>query len=272
MAQQTALITGCSEGGIGYELAKKLAANGYNVIATVRTTAKAGELNGAGNVSVIELDVRDDASVRAGLEKAGQIDVLVNNAGFEIWGPLEEMTVDDLKDQFETNVYGPFRLILGVLPAMRNRGSGVIINVSSVAGRVAAPLNGLYAASKYALEALSETIHFEAGHFGIRVHLIEPGLVGTPFSGNRRLVGAAAGKESPYTPLVEQWDAVTERLSGGERATPASVADVIVDAIENGDKLRYPATQDAHMVIGARKAMDDAQFEAAMRSQLGLTW
>lgn len=273
MTQKTVLLTGCSEGGIGHSLAGKLAAKGYKVFATVRKAANAGDLAKTDNVTILELDVRSDDSVKAALAEAGDIDVLVNNAGFEVWGPIEEMTIDDLKDQLDTNLYGPFRLILGVLPMMRNRGSGVIVNVSSVAGRVGAPLNGLYAASKFALEALSETIHYEAGHFGVRVHLIEPGLVATPFGSKRRLVGAAAGKESPYTELVTMWDKVSDSLApAGNRATPEMVADVMLDAIENGDKLRYPATADANMVFMARKSMDDEQFEAAMRQQLGLTW
>ncbi len=183
------------------------------------------------------------------------------------------MTLDDLKDQFETNVYGPFRLITAVLPRMRRRGGGVIVNVSSVAGRVSAVLNGLYAASKFALEALSETLHYETGHFGIRCHIVEPGAVATPFPDNRRLVGAAAGDEgSAYRELVTQWESAAERLSGGVRAQPEEVAAAILEAIENGDKLRYPVGRDAALVFTARKAMDDAQFEGAMRQQLGLTW
>ena len=272
MSGKSVLITGCSEGGIGYALAQALAAKGYKVIATVRSAARAGNLAGLTNVEVLEMDVRDDASVKAALARAGDIDVLVNNAGFEVWGPLEEMTVDDVKDQFETNVYGPFRLITAVVPAMRNRGSGVIVNVSSVAGRVGAPLNGLYAASKFALEALSETLKYELGHFGIRVHVIEPGGVETAFGSNRRLVGAAAGKKSPYTEMVAQWEAASGRLSPGGSTKPDAVVEVIVEAIETGDKLRYPATQDAHFVLNARKAMSDEQFESAMRQQLGLTW
>jgi NAD(P)-dependent dehydrogenase (short-subunit alcohol dehydrogenase family) len=272
MAQKKALITGCSAGGIGHAAAKMLADKGYTVFATVRSAAKADDLAADKNVTVLELDVNDDAAVKAALEAAGDVDVLVNNAGFEVWGPLEEMTVADIKDQFETNVFGPFRLILGVLPKMRNRGSGVIVNVSSVAGRVSAPLNGLYSASKFALEALTETLHYECGHFGVRVHLIEPGGVETPFGANRRLVGAGAGKESPYTPLVEQWQSVGERLNPAGGAKPEAVAEVIVDAVENGGQLRYQATQDANFVLNARKAMTDEQFEQAMRAQLGLTW
>ncbi len=277
MPGKSVLITGTST-GIGRAAAEMLAAKGYRVLATMRTPEKGLDLaaNAKANgwdLTVVRLDVRDEASVRGALDQAGDIDVLVNNAGFEVWGPLEEMTVDDVKDQFETNVYGPFRLITAVLPRMRQRGSGVIVNVSSVAGRVSAPLNGLYSASKFALEALSETIHYEVGHFGVRCHIVEPGGVATPFPDNRRLVGAAAGDEgSPYRELITQWEAAADRLTGGARAQPEDVAAAILDAIETGDKLRYPVGQDANLVFTARKAMDDAQFESAMRQQLGLAW
>ncbi len=278
MAKKTALITGCSAGGIGHALADLLGGKGYRVLATVRNPAKAEALEddakaNGWDLRILQLDVCDDASVKAAVAEAGHIDILVNNAGFEVWGPIEEMTVGDIKDQFETNVYGPFRLITAIAPAMRNRGEGVIINVSSVVGRVAAPLNGIYASSKWALEALSESLHYELGHFGVRVHIIEPGGVETSFGNNRRLVGAAAGKESPYTQLVTEWQQVAQRLNpGGSVATPEDVAAVILDAIETGDKLRYPVGQDAALVINARKAMSDEQFETAMRTQLGLTW
>ena len=269
---KSVLITGCSQGGIGEAAAKQLAAKGYQVFATVRDRAKAGDLASTENVTVLELDVRDEASVAAAVEQAGAVDVLVNNAGFEVWGPLEEMTVDDLKDQFETNVYGPFRLIKAVAPGMRTRGSGVIVNVSSVAGRVGAPLNGFYAASKWALEAYSESLKYEIGHFGVRVHVIEPGGVDTPFGSKRRLVGAGAGEESPYTEMVSQWEGANERLGAGGRSQPSDVANAIVEAIEVGDKFRYPVGNDANMVITALKAMTFEQFEQAMRAQLGLTW
>jgi NAD(P)-dependent dehydrogenase (short-subunit alcohol dehydrogenase family) len=277
MPGKSVLITGTST-GIGRAAAEMLAARGYRVLATMRTPSKGEDLAAAAksngwDLQVVPLDVRDDASVQSALKQAGDIDVLVNNAGFEVWGPLEEMTVEDIKDQFETNVYGPFRLITAVLPGMRKRGGGVIVNVSSVAGRVSAPLNGLYSASKFALEALSETIHYEAGHFGVRCHIVEPGGVATPFPDNRRLVGAAAGDEgSPYRELITEWEAASQRLGGGVRAQPAEVATAILDAIETGDKLRYPVGQDANLVFTARKAMTDEQFESAMRQQLGLTW
>jgi NAD(P)-dependent dehydrogenase (short-subunit alcohol dehydrogenase family) len=275
---KTVLITGATS-GIGKATAKSLVQKGYKVFGTGRHPEKASDLANEANangwdLTLLAMDVRDDASVKSALSQAGDIDVLINNAGFEVWGPLEEMTVDDLKDQFETNVYGPFRLMLAVVPSMRKRGEGVIVNVSSVAGVVAAPLNGLYASSKWALEALSESLHYEAGHFGIRTHLVEPGGVVTPFGDNRRLVGAASGDESsPYREMVTQWEQAGEKLNpGGATTQPEDVAAVIVDAIENGEKFRYPVGDDANMVITARKAMDFEQFEAAMRQRLELTW
>jgi NAD(P)-dependent dehydrogenase (short-subunit alcohol dehydrogenase family) len=273
MAKQTVLITGASS-GIGLATAELLGGSGYRVLATMRNPDKGSTLAETAkakgwDLQLLQLDVCDDASVRAAVAQAGEVHVLVNNAGYEVWGPLEEMAVQNVKDQFETNVYGPFRLMTALIPSMRKRGSGVIVNVSSIAGRVAAPLNGLYAASKFALEALSEALHF-----GIRVHLVEPGGVETPFGSNRTLVGAAAGdKSSPYAEMVTQWESAAERLNpGGQIAKPEAVALVIQEAIEKGEQLRYPVGQDANLVLSVRKQMTDEQFESAMRQQLGLTW
>ncbi|MCH8813737.1 MAG: SDR family oxidoreductase [Chloroflexi bacterium] len=277
MAQQTVLITGASS-GIGKATAKLLAEKGYRVFGAARRPEVANDLadeakSKGHDLTLLSMDVRDDASVKAGLDKIGEVDILVNNAGFAVDGPLEEMTVADLEDQFATNVSGPFRLITAVLPGMRQRGRGVIVNVSSISGVVASPLNGIYSSSKWALEALSESLHFEVGHFGIRIHIIEPGSVETPFGDNARRVGAAAGNESPYHDLIEQWETAQEKLNpGGSTTQPEEVAAVIVDAIENGDKLRYPVGNDANMVITARKNMDFEAFESVMRQQLGLTW
>ncbi len=277
MAQQTVLITGASS-GIGKATAKLLAEKGFRVFGTARHPEVASGLADEAKekglaLTLLAMDVRDDASVKAGLDTIGEVDILVNNAGFAVEGPLEEMTVADLEDQFATNVSGPFRLITAVLPGMRQRGSGVIVNVSSVAGVVGVPLSGLYSSSKWALEALSETLHWEVRHFGVRTHLIEPGGVETSFSDNVRPVGAAAGNESPYHDLVTQWEQAEEKLNpGGATTQPEAVAAVILDAIENGDKLRYPVGSDANMVTTARHTLDFEAFEAAMRQQLGLTW
>ncbi|MCH6555539.1 MAG: SDR family NAD(P)-dependent oxidoreductase, partial [Chloroflexi bacterium] len=159
MAKQTVLITG-SNSGIGRAAAELLAGRGYRVLATMRNLDKGRDLAEAAkkngwDLTLLSLDVCKDDSVREAFRQAGEVDVLINNAGFEVFGPLEEMAVGDIADQFDTNVYGPLRCINAVLPAMRERGSGVIVNVSSVGGRVASPLTGLYSASKFALEALS---------------------------------------------------------------------------------------------------------------------
>ena len=278
MVKKTVLITG-SNSGIGRATAELLAGKGYKVFASMRNLdkgrdlAEAAEKNGW-DVTLLRLDVRDEGSVAEAIEQAGRLDVLVNNAGFEVWGPLEEMSVQNIIDQFDTNVYGPFRTINAVLPGMRQRGGGVIVNVSSVAGRVAAPLNGAYAASKWALEALTESLHYEAGHFGVRFHIVEPGGVETPFPDNRQLIGAAAGDESsPYAPMLAEWLKAAEKLNpGGPASKPEDVANAIVEAIETGDKLRYPVGADANMVLMARKAMDDETFEKTMRERLELTW
>ncbi len=278
MAKQTVLITG-SNSGIGRATAELLAGRGYRVLATMRNLDKGRDLaeaakNDGWDLTLLPLDVRQDDSVREAFRQAGQVDVLVNNAGFEVWGPIEEMAVGDITDQFDTNVYGPLRCINAVLPAMRERGSGVIVNVSSGAGRMATPLNGVYAASKFALEALSESLHYEVGHFGVRVHIIEPGGIETSFTDNRRPVGAGAGDESsPYRPLIGQWEQAIIRLQGdGPRTQPSAVAEAILEAIEKGDKLRYPVGPDVEMALMARKQMDDETFESTMRQRLGLTW
>ncbi len=278
MAKESGLITG-SNSGIGRATAELLAGRGYRVLATMRNLdkgrdlAEAAEKNGR-DVTLLPLDVREDGSVKEAFRRAGDVDVLVNNAGFEVFGPLEETAIGDLADQFETNVYGPLRCINAVLPAMRERGSGVIVNVSSGAGRMATPLNGAYAASKFALEALSESLHYEVGHFGVRVHIVEPGAIDTPFADKRRLVGAAAGDESsPYWPLIGQWEQAMGRLLGeGGRSPATMVAEAILEAIEKGDKLRYPVGPDIEMALMVRKQTDDEAFESTMRQRLGLTW
>jgi NAD(P)-dependent dehydrogenase (short-subunit alcohol dehydrogenase family) len=272
------LITG-SNSGIGRAAAELLAGRGYHVLATMRNLDKGRDLektarDNGWDLQLLQLDVCDEASVKDAFARAGDVDVLVNNAGFEVWGPLDEIPVSDLIDQFETNVFGPFRCIRAVLPAMRKRGSGVIVNVSSVAGRVGAPLNGAYSSSKFALEALSESLHYELGHFGVRVHIIEPGSIETPFRDNRRLFGAAVDESSPYRELVDQWETGIGRLqeSQGGRTKPIAVAEAILEAIEKGDKLRYPVGPDAQMVLAVRAQTDDAAFEAGLRQRLGMTW
>lgn len=276
MAKQSVLITGANS-GIGRAAAEFLGSRGYRVLATMRDPQKGRDLAEAASqngwdLTILPLDVRQDDSVQEAFRQAEPVDVLVNNAGFEIWGPVEELTVGDLVDQFETNVYGAFRCIKAVLPSMRERGSGVIVNVSSLQGRIGSPLGSPYCASKHALEALSESLYYEVRHFGIRVHVIEPGTIETAFLGTRRW-GSAGEKASHYQPLIEQWTQGFAKLQDElGRAEPSLAAEAILDAIEKGDKFRYPIGADAEMVFGARKQLDDETFETTMREVLGLTW
>jgi NAD(P)-dependent dehydrogenase (short-subunit alcohol dehydrogenase family) len=198
--------------------------------------------------------------------------VLVNNAGLGIHAPIEKGPVDQFRRVMETNVFGVLRMIQAFAPGMRERGNGVIVNVSSIAGRVSSPLGGFYSASKYALEALSEALHYEIGHFGVRVALVEPGGFDTSFGDNRLIAGL---DQPPYDQLDQEWEQAQSRLQGtpGNRPGPEVVAQTIADAVEGTEsKLRWPVGEDANLILQVRTSMNDEDFEATMRQTLGLTW
>ncbi|MBW2541978.1 MAG: SDR family oxidoreductase [Deltaproteobacteria bacterium] len=260
------LITGCSS-GFGRETAIELARRGHEVVATARRPETLADLDVA---SKLALDVDSDESVRAAVAQAGDVDVLVNNAGWSAHGPIEKVPLEAVRRMFETNFFGAARMIQALAPKMRARKSGVIANVSSMAGRVAAPLMGFYSASKFALEALSEALHLELGHFGIRVIAIEPGFVKSSFRDNASRYGV---DDAPYDELQRAWAGADEALIGGERPGPEIVGVAIADAIEGAQqRLRWPVGKDAELVLQARGNLDDAAFEEAMRGMLKLEW
>jgi NAD(P)-dependent dehydrogenase (short-subunit alcohol dehydrogenase family) len=261
------LITGCSS-GFGRATTIELTKRGHDVLASARRPETLDDLD---CTDKLRLDVDDDASVAEAVQRAGQIDALVNNAGFGMTGPIEHVPLDEFRRMFETNVLGAVRMIQAVLPQMRERGSGTIVNVTSLAGLVTAPTGGAYSATKHALEAVSDALHYEVGHFGIRVALVEPGYVETEFQGKEPRFGLDT---PPYDELDRQWAIAFEKLQGdGPAPGPESVAQVIADAVEGtADKLRWPVGTDADMVLAARNSMDDATFEATMRGVLDLTW
>jgi NAD(P)-dependent dehydrogenase (short-subunit alcohol dehydrogenase family) len=262
------LITGCST-GIGRAAAIELHKRGFEVIATARRPETLDDLDVA---EKLRLDVDDQASVDEAVATAGTIDVLVNNAGWGIHSPIEKTPVDEFKRMFETNVVGSVRMMQAVLPQMRERGSGVIVNVTSLAGLVAGPLGGFYAATKHALEAISESLHYEIGHFGVRVAIVEPGGFQTAFGDNRKAFGI---DEPPYDELDRIWTASEDLLMGrdDEQPTGEIVAQTLADAVEGRQKkLRWLVGADAELVMGVRREMDDEQFEAVMREQLKLDW
>jgi NAD(P)-dependent dehydrogenase (short-subunit alcohol dehydrogenase family) len=261
------LITGCST-GIGRAAAVELTARGHEVIATARRPGAIADLDVAERLA---LDVDSDESVTDAVAAAGNVDVLVNNAGFEISGPGELMPIAEVRAMFETNVFGPLRMMQAVIPQMRARGRGVIVNLSSVAGRVSQPYGSFYSASKFALEALTEGFKYELGHFGIRLHLIEPGVIDTAFRGNIRHFN----KDAPqYAGLTEQWEGATDKLRGDKpKPGPELVAQRIADVIEDpGAVLRHPVGDDAELVIGTRSQMEFEEFETTMRAVLNLDW
>ncbi|MBV8952289.1 MAG: SDR family oxidoreductase [Actinobacteria bacterium] len=263
------LITGCST-GIGRATAAELTGRGHEVIATARRPETLADLDVKERFA---LDVDSDDSVRAAVEQASPVDALVNNAGFGLVGPVETLPLDEVRRLFETNVFGAWRMMQAVLPGMRARGAGTIVNVTSLAGRVVAPLDGAYSASKYALEAITEALHYEAGHFGIRVVAIEPGAFTTQFSERELRLGI----EAPYDELDRLWQQAWDNMPGrdddGGVPGPEPVAVAIADAIEAPDTpRRVPVGADADVIIATRNEMDDAAFEATMRGVLGLDW
>jgi NADP-dependent 3-hydroxy acid dehydrogenase YdfG len=261
------LITGCST-GFGRASAVELTKRGHDVVATARRPESLEDLDVAAR---LRLDVDDQASVAAAVAEAEPIDALVNNAGFGVAGPIERVPVDEIRRMFETNVLGAVRVIQAVTPGMRARGSGTIVNVTSLAGRVTSPIGGTYAATKHALEAISESLHYEVGHFGIRVRVVEPGFFETGFQGKEPRYGV---DDPPYDELERQWAEAFVKLRGGaEPAGAEPVAQVIADAVESTERrLRWPVGADAEMVLAARTTMDDETFEDTMRGVLELEW
>jgi len=259
------LITGAGR-AIGAATATELTRAGHQVVATARDLRLLDELDVALR---LPLDVTDADSVTEALAAAGELDAVVNNAARNGKGPLESFPLDELEDMFRTNAFGALRVVQPLLAAWRTRGSGVIVNVSSIQGRVATPLDGAYAATKYALESLSETLHYELGHFGIRVVIVEPGYIAPGMKPAGRVLG-----DPVYGQLWDEWADTDQVLTGpGGRPGPDVVAAAIRRAIEDpSTPLRVPVGEDAAMVLGARSSMDDATFEATMRGVLGATW
>jgi NAD(P)-dependent dehydrogenase (short-subunit alcohol dehydrogenase family) len=259
------LITGAAR-AIGAATAAELTERGHEVVATARDVNLLDSVSAAERFS---MDVCNERSVRYVVESAGDLGAVVNNAGVSGRGPLEDMPIDRFSEVLDTNVLGALRVVQSVAGAWRKRGSGVIVNISSVQGRVATPLRGAYSASKYALEAISETLHYELSHFGIRTVIIEPGYIAPGIKQEDPHVGPPE-----YEQLRQEWEGTDATLVGeGGRPGPEIVARAIADAIDDPQTpLRVPVGADAEAVLAARKSMTDAEFEAAMRQILGLTW
>lgn len=269
---KTVLLTGCSS-GIGASTAARLAAHGWDVWASARRPEVLGDLAAAG-CHTLALDVTDEASMAAAVDAvlagAGRIDALVNNAGYSQSGALESLDVDDVRRQFETNVFGLLRLTQLVLPTMREQRSGRVVNIGSMGGKLTFPGGGAYHASKYALEALSDALRFEVSGFGIRVVLVEPGLITTNFE-----AAVAAGMptgDGPYADFNAQVQAATSEAYAGPMARfggpPEAVAKVIEKALTAArPRPRYTVTASAPAAMAARRLLGDRGWDLAMRAQ-----
>jgi NAD(P)-dependent dehydrogenase (short-subunit alcohol dehydrogenase family) len=273
--ERIAVVTGSSS-GIGFETSLLLAKNGFRTYATVRNPDKAKALRDISDkgelpMRVIELDVDSDKSVEDAIHKINdeskKIDVLVNNAGYVLVGALEDLSMDEIKAQFETNLFGAIRVMKAVLPIMRKQQGGTIVNVSSMGGRVAFPLCPAYHGTKFALEGVSESIRFEADLFGIKVILVEPGTIRSNFLTNAKVGQKTAIPTSPYAPklqiLQKAWGPIFDKGT-----SPEEVAKVIFKAVTSDNpSLRYMVGDDAIQMMEARKGMSDLEFEGLVKQQ-----
>jgi NAD(P)-dependent dehydrogenase (short-subunit alcohol dehydrogenase family) len=259
------LVTGAGR-AIGRATVEVLAGRGHEVVATARNPEL---LVGLPAAQVLALDVSDDESVRAAVAAAGELDAVVNNAGVPGTGPLETYPIGSFSRVLDVNTVGPLRMAQAVVPRWRERGAGVLVNVSSVQGKIGTPLEGAYAASKHALEALSESLYFELGHFGIRVVIIEPGYIAPGMKHEDDHSGPEV-----YAELHAQWGGTAATLTGPTgRPGPELVGIAVADALEDpATPLRVEVGDDAALVLQLRRTLNDTEFEATMREALGLTW
>ena len=268
----TILITGSSS-GIGKATAKHFQQKGWNVIATMRKPETEQELTQLDNVLVTKLDVQDPASVagavQAGIERFGKIDVLLNNAGYGSYGVLEATPIEKIRRQFDVNVIGLLETTKAVIPHFRANNNGVIVNISSMGGKTTFPLGTLYHGSKFAVEGLSEALSFEMEAIGVRVKIVEPGMIKTDFGG-RSLDFNNDESMTEYQGVVGKLFAGFEPLAAAG-SEPEVVAEVIYGAATDGtDQLRYTAGPDAAEIIASRKQLDDAAFIGGLKQQFGL--
>lgn len=267
----TILITGASS-GIGKATALRFQSEGWNVIATMRDPAAGADLAALDNVLVTRLDVTDGASiaaaVAAGIARFGRIDTLLNNAGYGAYGPLEAFSVDRIRRQFDTNVIGLLEVTKAVLPHMRANRAGTIVNISSIGGQITFPLGTLYHGTKFAVEGLSEALHYELEPLGIRVRIVQPGMIRTDFGG--RSFDFAMDEGLPdYSPTAQAMGRLFGKLAVNPSA-PEVVADVIWQAVnEPGDQMRFRAGKDAKELLDRRKQEDDASFVGSIKALMG---
>lgn len=269
---KTILITGASS-GIGKATALYFQSKGWNVVATMRNPDSASELKQLDNVLIVPMDVLDlnsiDQAIHLGINHFGTIDVLLNNAGYGAYGPLESFKREQILRQFNTNVIGLLDVTRAILPHFRAHQKGIIINISSIGGKITFPLGSLYHGTKFAVEGISESLHYEVAQFGGQVKIVEPGMIATDFAG--RSFDFSNDENMPeYQKIVGALMNAMPIMS--QNASPATVvAKVIFEAATDGkNQLRYTAGEDAKVLLANRQQYDDNKFITGMKSQFGL--
>lgn len=268
--EKVVIVTGTSS-GIGFETAVLLARNGFMTYATMRNPVKSTRLSDLANkekldIKIRKLDVNDETGINETIDQVisetGRIDVLVNNAGYAIFGALEDTALDEIREQFETNFFGPVRTIKAVIPIMKKQNGGKIINLSSMVGRFGVPFNSAYVASKFALEGITESTRYELHDYNIKIILVEPGIIKSHFFQNVKLSNKST---SGYSKLLKK------RMEGIEtmlkKAThPEIVAEVILDIINSRNtNIRYLVGHDAEFMLKLKKNATDEEFEDRLR-------
>jgi NAD(P)-dependent dehydrogenase (short-subunit alcohol dehydrogenase family) len=267
--KNVALVTGSSS-GIGFETALLLSKSGFHTYASMRNLEKSKNITEIASteklpLQVVQLDVNDDRSVKDAIDKIvaekERIDVLVNNAGYGLFGSLEDISIEEIKAQFETNFFGVIRVTQQVLPVMRKQKSGTIVNVSSVGGRIGVPILSAYQSTKFALEGLSESMLYELEPFRIRVVIIEPGFIRTNIINSSTSAKKALDPKSPYFSLMQKVENHFKSMMENESSPPEEVAKVILQATTSENpQLRYTVGDDADTIIQARMNMPDKEF------------
>ena len=274
--QQVAVVTGSSS-GIGYETSLILARNGFLTFATMRNLNKSENMKlivAKENlpIQIKQLDVTHDVSVKNAIQEisseAGHIDVLVNNAGYGLNGAFEDLAMDEIKAQYETNVFGLIRTSQAVLPTMRRQKSGTIVNISSGAGRFGLPGASAYVSTKFAVEGLSESMSYELEPFGIKVVIVEPGVIRTNFMDGLVIAKKSQDPNSPYSQIMQKTATGFEEMM--KNASSADlVAKVVLNAIrDENPSLRYLAGSDVERWLGGKRKIADEEFYKVMKQNL----
>jgi NAD(P)-dependent dehydrogenase (short-subunit alcohol dehydrogenase family) len=273
---KVAVVTGSST-GIGYETSLILARNGFLTYATMRNLNKRENIKSVATrdnlpIQIKQLDVTDDVSVTNAIQaissEAGRIDVLVNNAGYGLNGAFEDLAMDEIKAQYETNVFGLIRTTQAVLPTMRKQKSGTIVNISSGAGRFGFPSGSAYVSTKFAVEGLSESMSYELEPFGIRVVIVEPGVIRTNFGDGLVVAKKSQDPNSPYSQIMQKIATGFEEMMKNA-SSPDIVAKVVLNAIrDENPSLRYLAGSDVEKWLVGKRKMADEELYKMMKQNL----